>query len=74
MLSVNFCSESHSKFIAASEHQADGVTVKVVFTKPPGFSTLTQWWRGVAVSLSDFDFSGMPSTQQIQVLPGHVRE
>lgn len=61
-------------FIAATENPADGVTIKVTFTNPPGFSSLRKALRGELADLQDMQIAkGMPDVN-IQVTSGFSRD
>jgi hypothetical protein len=61
-------------FIAASENPADGVTIKITFTNPPGFAALRKALRGETANLQDMQTApGMPDAN-IQITPGFSRD
>lgn len=65
-----YLQEKPQDFIAATENPADGVTIKMTFTNPPGFSSLRKSLRGEPVSLQEMQTAtGVPNTN-IQIVPG----
>jgi hypothetical protein len=61
-------------FIATTENPEDGVTLKIVFTNPPGFTALRKALRGESANLQEIQTAtGMPDVN-IQIVPGYSRD
>ncbi len=59
-------------FIAATEAPADGVTVTVTFTNPPGFASLRRAMGGQPISVKDMEsLEGMPEVNMAIVAGFH---
>jgi len=70
---AEYLQQQTQKFIAATENTADGVTLVVTFTSPPGLSSLRGVVRGGVMKPSVNGFpKGMPQTA-IEVVPGFKR-
>lgn len=62
------------EFIKAAEDTADGVTVVVTLTNPPGFPQLRQALKGKALSLASLKLADGSPAVTIKILPGYVHE
>lgn len=61
-------------FIAATENPADGVTIQIAFTNPPGFAALRKALRGEVANLQEMEIAkGLPDVN-IQITPGFSRD
>jgi hypothetical protein len=60
-------------FIKAAEDTADGVTLLITISSPPGFPQLRQALKGKGQTLSGLKMDGMPPVK-IKVSPGYTRE
>jgi hypothetical protein len=69
----NYLQQKPQDFIAATENPADGVTMKIVFTNPPGFSHLRKILRGESVNIQEIQAKGGMPDVNIQVTPGFSR-
>lgn len=64
--------KQHSEeFIKAAEDTADGVTLMINFSNPPGFPQLRQALKGKGTSLSDLKLSEGAPGAKIKIIPGH---
>src|SRR5215212_2018257 len=70
---AEYLQQQAQKFIAATEDPADGVTLVVTFTNPPGLSNLRRIFGGASAAPSGTGLpKGMPETS-IEVVPGFRR-
>jgi hypothetical protein len=70
---VEHLQQQAQKLIAATENPADGVTLVVTFTNPPGLPNLRSMLGGGSATVSGGGPpKGMPETS-IEVVPGHFR-
>jgi hypothetical protein len=70
----SYLQQKPQDFIAATENPADGVTMKIIFTNPPGFSYLRKILRGESVNIQDMQAKGGMPDVNIQVTPGFSRD
>jgi hypothetical protein len=70
---TTYLQQKSPDFITATENPADGVTLKIVFTNPPGFAHLRKIWRGESVNIQEMQAKGGMPDANIQVIPGFNR-
>jgi hypothetical protein len=70
---TTYLQQKSQDFIAATENPADGVTLKIVFTNPPGFAHLRKILRGESVNIKELQAKGGMLDANIQVVPGFNR-
>jgi hypothetical protein len=70
---TTYLQQKSADFIAATENPADGVTLKIAFTNPPGFAHLRKIWRGESVNIQEMQAKGGVPDANIQVIPGFSR-
>jgi hypothetical protein len=69
----SYLQQKPQDFIAATENPADGVTIKIIFTNPPGFSHLRKILRGESVNIQEMQAKGGMPDVNIQIVPGFSR-
>jgi hypothetical protein len=70
----SYLQQKPQDLIAATENPGDGVTMKIIFTNPPGFSYLRKILRGESVNIQEMQAKeGMPDVN-IQIVPGFSRD
>jgi hypothetical protein len=62
------------QFIAATEGPEDGVTLKITIDNPPGFTSLSQAFKGKGLSLASLKMSDGSPNVTISILPGRKHE
>jgi hypothetical protein len=70
---TTYLQQKSPDFITATENPADGVTLKIVFTNPPGLAHLRKILRGGSVNIQEMQAKGGMSDANIQVTPGFHR-
>jgi hypothetical protein len=70
----SYLQQKPQDFIAATENPADGVTMKIIFTNPPGFSHLRKILRGESVNIQEMQAKGGMPDVNIQIAPGFSRD
>jgi hypothetical protein len=70
---TTYLQQKSPDFITATENPADGVTLKIVFTNPPGLSHLRKILRGESVNIQEIQAKGGMPDANIQVIPGFNR-
>jgi hypothetical protein len=70
---TTYLQQKSPDFITATENPADGVTLKIVFTNPPGLSHLRKILRGESVNIQEMQAKGGMPDANIQVIPGFNR-
>jgi len=60
--------------IAATENSADGITIKIALTNPPGFAALRKALRGESVNLREMQTGKEMPNVRIHVTPGFSRD
>jgi hypothetical protein len=60
-------------FIKAAEDMADGVTIQVTISNPPGFPQLREVLKGKSVSIANLKSSDSPPAK-IEISAGYNRE
>jgi hypothetical protein len=70
---TTYLQQKSPDFITATENPADGVTLKIVFTNPPGFAHLRKILRGESVSIQEMQAKGGMPDANVQVIPGFNR-
>jgi hypothetical protein len=67
--------KQHSEeFIKAAEDTADGVTLVITLSNPPGFPQLRQALKGNGNSLGGLSFSDGAPVAKVKVIPGYSHE
>lgn len=61
-------------FIAAAENSADGVTMAITLSNPPGFAQLRQALKGKGLSFALLKLPAGSPTTKFKVLPGYSHE
>jgi hypothetical protein len=70
---TTYLQQKSPDFITATENPADGVTLKIVFTNPPGLAHLRKILRGESVNIQEIQAKGGMPDANIQVTPGFHR-
>ncbi len=70
---TTYLQQKSPDFITATENPADGVTLKIVFTNPPGFAHLRKILRGESVNIQEMQAKGGMPDANVQVVPGFNR-
>ncbi|MDH5667658.1 MAG: hypothetical protein OEY86_06595 [Nitrospira sp.] len=66
--------EQTPRFLAAANEPADGVTLVLTISNPPGFPQLRQALKGKAISLAGLKVSDGTPAVSIRIAPGYANE
>jgi hypothetical protein len=71
---ANHLKKQPEEFIKAAEDTADGVTMMITFSNPPGFPQLRQALKGKGLSPAILKMSNSPPEVKIKIIPGYNHE
>ncbi len=69
---AEFLKQQSQALIAATEEPADGITLRITISNPPGFAQLRQAFKGKVASLTSLRLGDGAPKVSIHVTPGHA--